>query len=295
MTPGPSAAPKAAETPPPTPSPLPAATPAPVPTATLTPTPLPTGREDICYRALPVQESLLDEFSGPDLCAAITVGELFRLKELEVKAKGYSLRRTDFSDMPNLKSLGVSSNIDGLAPDVFHELTGLEDLRIELHLQGNQAIPTGLLSGLPPSLKELDLRITAYREDDERAQLVTIHNGLLDTATGIERLKIYLDGGSHCLKLDPGALTGLSRLEHLALMAGNGIWPIPRELFADLTALESLKLDGPSCRRQDDKYECNYDDGGQHRLYFPTLDVLLKMADYCSNYGYCEAVGLTEQ
>ena len=287
----------ATRTPRPTVAPAPIVTPtaAPAPIAVL-PTSIPAGRQDICYRALPVQQSLLNKFPGPDLCAAITVGELFRLQELEVRAEGHLLKRDDFADMPNLKRLEVSTDLYGLSPDVFHALSGLKDLELLFRLDANQSLQIGQLSGVPPGLETFTLIIRTYSGDDEQPRLVALPADMFAPVSRIEHLRIYLDSGrGHCLRFDPRTLSGLSYVESLSVGGGNGIWPMPKDLFADLESLEALELDGPSCRRDGDRFERDYDEGGRHRLYFPVLETLLKMADYCGDTNYCEAVGLIDR
>ena len=103
----------------------------PTPTPADTPTPIPVGRQDICYRALPVQEALINKFSNTYLCAAIQVAELFRITDLYIDSEGYLLKRADFVGMPNLKELSVETDLEGLAPDLFHDLSGLERFSAE--------------------------------------------------------------------------------------------------------------------------------------------------------------------
>ena len=289
----------AAQSPPTTQTAVPIATPRPTPEPTSpppTPTPPPDTGQDICFRALPVQRALIDQFSGPDLCSAITIGELFRLEELEVGAKGYPLRKADFANMPNLRTLELAADVDGLTPDVFHELSGLRQLQLYVYLDADQQLPAEALVGLPSGLETLRFTVLTSSDEEYRGRLVDLPADLFAAASGIEHLTVHLRSDyGRCLRFDSKMLAGLSRLETLSVGGGNGVWPMPRELFADLESLETLELDGPSCRREDDRFERNYEEDGRHRLYFPSVETLLEVADYCNDYGYCEAVGLIEQ
>ena len=65
--------------------------------------------DDICERSVAMQEELLDQFSGLDLCRAISPRELVRLRSLSIEESyGDRIRASDFQDMPNLTSLFLS-------------------------------------------------------------------------------------------------------------------------------------------------------------------------------------------
>ena len=271
-------------------------TPTPAPTATRIPTPIPTDRQDICYRSLPVQDALLDIFYGPDLCAAINLGELFRLESLNIEAEGYPLEESDFADMPNLRSLVVHADWHDLAPDVFHKLTALQHLTLELFLDADQDVPADGLNGLPAGLNSLALTIKPRSGTDGEPRLIELPADLFGPVAGIEHLRIDLYGSSgRCFQFDPMTLSGLSRLHSLDIAARNGVRPIPRELFVDLESLEAFALQGRVCTQVGEAFEQDHSEDGRHRLYFPTLEMLLKMADYCRSSSYCEAVGLIDE
>ena len=276
-------------------------TPTAVPKSAVAPTstPLPAS-QDICYRAIPVQDALLDVFPGPDLCGAITVGELYRLQDLEVYASRTAdvLQRGDFAGMPNLLSLGVETDLYGLAPDVFHELSALSVLYLEFELLAGESLPAGLLSGLPSGLTTLILAIDTSTDDDEGARLMQLPPDLFASAPRLEQLDIRLESDrGHCLAFDRRTLAGLTKLEFMSVKGGHGLWPVPPGLFADVDSLEVFELDGRPCKRADDGvgFERDYSEHGLHRLYFPSLPTLLRMADYCGDSGYCEAAGLIEE
>ena len=285
----------ATSTPPPTPvatatappimAPTATATPTPAPTATLSPTPIPASRQDICYRALPVQEALLNKFSNTYLCAAVQVAELFRITELDVEAQGYLLKRTDFTDMPNLKRLELETDLDGLARDVFHSLSGLEylNLTLEAHYPDRNTLPSTLLSSLPPGLMELQLTIRPRSSEWNEKQAIELPSELFGSVPHIKHLEIYLynNGRGPHLQFDPRTLAGLSRLESLYLHGP--LAAIPREMFADLESLEDLQL----------AYSVSRD---PHVLYFPTLEMALKFSEYCTrNSDICVVGGTIEQ
>ena len=260
------------------------ALPTPAPTATLSPTPIPVGRQDICYRALPVQEALLNKFTETYLCAAVQLGELFRITELDVEARGHLLKRTDFTDMPNLKLLEVETDLEGLAPDVFHSLSGLEHLRLTFDKfdSSGKILPADLLQGLPSGLKELELTIRPSSDRNEN-QAIELPSNLFASVPQIKRLEIYLYSSGRGVHLQFGlrTLAGLSSLESLNLRGP--LAAIPRELFTDLESLEMLELSNTSVS------------GGPHTLYLPTLEMLLKFGKYCNDTNFCVAGGTIEQ
>ena len=285
----------ATRTPPPTPvaaataspimAPTATAPPTPAPTAILSPTPIPVDRQDICYRALPVQGALLNKFSDTYLCAAVQLGELFRITELRVEARGHLLKRTDFTDMPNLKLLEVETDLEGLAPDVFHSLSGLSGLRLtfDMYYSNGKTLPSDLLNGLPSGLEWLELRIVQPPSDDNEKQAIELPSDLFSSVTHIKRLGISLSssGRGWHLQFGPRTLAGLSRLESLNLRGP--LAAIPRELFTDLESLEMLELSNTSVS------------GGPHTLYLPTLEMLLKFGKYCNDTNFCVAGGTIEQ
>ena len=261
------------------------ALPTPAPTATLSPTPIPVGREDICYRALPVQDALLNKFSDTYLCAAVQLGELFRITELRVEARGHLLKRTDFADMPNLKQLEVGTDLEGLAPDVFHSLSGLSGLRLtfDMYYSNGETLPSDLLNGLPSGLEWLELRIVQPPSGDNEKQAIDLPSDLFSSVPHIKRLAISLSGsgrGWH-LEFGPRTLAGLSNLESLELRGP--LAAIPRELLADLQSLEMLTLSNTAVF------------GGPHILYFPTVEMLVKFGKYCNDTDFCVTGGIIEQ
>ena len=284
----------ATSTPPPTPvatatappimAPTATALPTPAPTATLSPTPIPVGRQDICYRALPVQEALLNKFTETYLCAAVQLGELFRITELDVEAQGHLLKRTDFTDMPNLKQLEVDTDLEGLAPDVFHSLSGLEHLRLTFDKfdSSGKILPADLLQGLPSGLKELELTIRPSSDRNEN-QAIELPSNLFASVPQIKRLEIYLYSSGRGVHLQFGlrTLAGLSSLESLNLRGP--LAAIPRELLADLQSLEILTLSNTAVF------------GGPHILYFPTVEMLVKFGKYCNDTDFCVTGGIIEQ
>ena len=285
----------ATRTPPPTPvatttappimAPTATALPTPAPTATLSPTPIPVGRQDICYRALPVQEALLNKFTETYLCAAVQLGELFRITELDVEARGHLLKRTDFTDMPNLKQLEVETDLEGLAPNVFHSLSGLSGLRLtfDMYYSNGETLPSDLLNGLPLGLEWLELRIIQPPSGDNEEQALDLPSDLFASVTHIEHLEISLSssGRGWHLQFGPRTLAGLSRLESLELRGP--LAAIPRELLADLQSLEMLTLSNTAVF------------GGPHILYFPTVEMLVKFGKYCNDTDFCVTGGIIEQ
>ena len=270
----------ATETPLLTPAPTETAPSTPAPTATLSPTPIPVGRQDICYRALPVQEALLGKFSNVNLCAAVQVRELFRITELQsnerIEAQGHLLKRTDFTDLPNLKQLDVETDLEGLAPDVFHSLSGLEYLHLTFHIPYSirKTLPADLLNGLPSGLLGLELRLEPSSEWTEN-QAIELPSDLFASVPHLTLLEIYLDSNDRgpYLEFDSQSLSGLIILKSLSLQGP--LSAIPREMFADLVSLDKFELG-------------NTVNDTPHILYFPTRLMMLKFEEHCkSRFSNC--------
>ena len=243
------------------------------------------GRQDICYRALPVQDALLNKFSDTYLCSAVQLGELFRITELDVKARGHLLKRTDFTDMPNLKLLEVETDLEGLAPDVFHSLSGLSGLRLtfDMYYSNGETLPSDLLNGLPSGLEWLELRLIQPPSGDNEKQAIDLPSDLFSSVPHIKRLAISLSssGRGWHLEFGPRTMAGLSNLESLELRGP--LAAIPRELLADLQSLEMLTLSNTAVF------------GGPHILYFPTVEMLVKFGKYCNDTDFCVTGGIIEQ
>ena len=277
----------------PAPTTVPASAPAmPAPTAAPSPS---SGRRDICYRSIPVQNALLGTLPGPGLCAAINVGELFRLERLQVNTEGRAIQRSDFADLVNLRHLEITGTaVAALAPDLFHDLISLESLRIEVDLEPNATLPPGALLGLPSSVESLVLMVDPH-PDDVRRRAVRMPDDLFVSTPRLVTLVMRLDGSryDHCLEVGSGTFSGLHRLVELRIeVGGYGVRPLPKDVFGDLWSLERLEFDKRPCRRDGDTFETDHE--GLHQVYLPTLEALLQVADYCKSY-YCEVVGLTEE
>ncbi len=79
----------------------------------------------ICDYSIGMQYALLRAYNM-ELCRAIHVSELYRLEALEVGHPDF--RADDFANMPNLKSLSLSTL--ELPNDVFRHLSGLTNLKM---------------------------------------------------------------------------------------------------------------------------------------------------------------------
>ena len=195
------------------------------------------------------------------------------------------LKRTDFTDMPNLKQLEVETDLEGLAPDVFHSLSGLSGLRLtfDMYYSNGETLPSDLLNGLPSGLEWLELRIIQPPSGDNEKQAIDLPSDLFSSVPHIKRLAISLSGsgrGWH-LEFGPRTLAGLSNLESLELRGP--LAAIPRELLADLQSLEMLTLSNTAVF------------GGPHILYFPTVEMLVKFGKYCNDTDFCVTGGIIEQ
>ena len=245
-------------------------------------------RDDICYRSIPVQEALLDALPGPDLCAAINIGELYRLEQLsiDIEDKRHSIRRADFAGLVNLRYIEYEGPAN-LAPDVFQDLIALETARIEIRLEPNTTLSGRALFGLPPALKAFTLNI--YQGDDER-QIFVLPDDLFASVPNLEMLSIRM-GNPHdnCAEFSSKTFSGLSRLSELDIGEfGRGILPLPRDVFADLVALQSLRISERPCRWNSGELE--QDQNSRHKVYLPTVTALLRVSEDCN----CEVVGLIE-
>ena len=271
-----------------------------------TPTPPSVGRRDICYRALAVQKTLLDKFGGPDLCAAISVGELYRLEELSID-DGRDLRREDFADMLNLRFLRLSFVGDNLPADVFSELTGLksldlrvndlsalppggfvgvnglESLEVSVRLGGGDVHSAGLFEGLS-GLQSLELVIYPEPSDD-KSVVVLLPDDLFSGAPNLQNLEVYVDGSyGACVDLSPGTFNGLAGLETLHV-TGAYIGEVPHGVFEDQVALNELEL----------SYPCPDDEGRQdeYEVYVVNYEVAFRLGDSCG--PYCVIAGVVDE
>ena len=242
-------------------------------------------REDICYRALPVQEALLDKFTNINLCRAVGIEELFRLERLTVEAIG-TLSRTDFADMPNLRRLEIRhkpNNIHTdsllLGADALHDLTGLESLSLHLNLTANSTTQIPALDLLPPNLKSLELYVSV-RTDGTRWPDVVAPPDMLASTPNLERLLLSVGG---CAQFHADALAGLNRLIHLEMP--NGSNPLPDGLFRDLVSLAELRVSNNLCTD-------GTEEGWQRRvIILPTHEVLARLEDLCwSGDTRCEVL-----
>ena len=250
-------------------------------------------REDICYRALPVQEALLDMFPNIYLCTAIEIPVLFRMEGLGIDVNGYTdtlLSRTDFADMPNLRGLGIDHGANAKASLLFdadapHDLTGLEYLSLDLNLTANNTTQIPDLDLLPSNLRslELELHVRVYDEDgNNRWPDVVVPADMFASTPNLEALSIRLDRG--CLRFHTDALSGLNRLTSLELSERSK--PLPDSLFRDLVSLEDLRVNNYVCK---DGEVPTYRE--RRVIILPSQEVLSRLEDLCWSEGTrCEVL-----
>ena len=275
-----------------------------------TPTPPIVGRRDICNRAIAMQRALLDEFDGPDLCAAISVGELYRLQELSIsRSIDYErdFRREDFADMPNVSFLHLVFLGDKLPADVFSELTELRKLRLKVNklsalppggfvgveeleslevsvrLRDGDVHSAGLFEGLS-GLRTLRLSIDPDHSDGERI-VVLLPDDLFRGVPNLQNLDIYVDGSQGtCVDLTPRTFKGLTVLETLRLTEAY-IRETPRSVLEDQVELNALEL----------SYPCPDDEGRQdeYEVYVANYEVAFRLGDSCG--PYCVIAGVVDE
>lgn len=265
---------------------------------------------NICYRAIGVQQAIFDRVDGPELCAAISVGELYRLRGLSVRVDngpGNALRREDFADMPNLTHLGLEIYEDDdhemvygeLPTDVFAELTALqvlgissgnpkplgkaafaslptlEELSVTTVIKEDEALPSQSFNGL--SADSLSLKIHKRYDDDTEQEYrrFTLPNDLFSGSQDLRNLHIGIDtGGSYdCVDLGEKTFAGLTGLEVLVIDAH--VRRIPFRAFEDLTELNVLQVG--AC------YDYNTGNQVEHEIYVADYEVALRLLNECDN------------
>ncbi len=235
--------------------------------------PVPT---DICYRGISMQEALIRKFMGPNLCAAIRTGELFRIEELRVDATG--LEADDFEHMPNLHDLELSYSGTATPTALFTHLPQLQQLRIS----GPPSIlHPDFFAGLP-NLDTLRIEVRVPNDPEGEPRRTFMLSGRVFSALpNLKSLGITVSGlyRGGCIELHPGAFQGLRTLESLTLRQYTN--SPPRETFRDLTSLTQLDLGSPCA-----------DPDGQRRtleIYVANYEIAARLDHSC---GACTIVGL---
>ena len=209
----------------------------PVPAQAQTPSP------SVCDRTSQVRDVIVSAVSGVSNCANITTTHLAAILELEFSNTDNtgirSLQSGDFAGLTGLDYLNLHNNNPTssgrtltLPADIFDGLTSLE----ELNLGRNeiQSLPTGVFDDLT-ALTDLDLG---------DGDIASVSANVFSRLSNLEWL--YLT--STAPALPAGIFDGLTKLTLLLLESSavsfSGMTSIRSDLFDELTALESLTLEG---------------------------------------------------
>ena len=193
---------------------------------------------DICDRTKKVYEFILDQLSGVDDCATVTVADLEGLTDLDMRNQDISsLMSGDFAGLTSVTSLNLSGNsFITLPARVFSGLTALRTFI----LNGTQlrSLPAGVFSGLT-ALRNLSL---------DSGGLTELDAGVFSGLTALNSL----DLNSNALSSLPGTVFfGLTALANLNLN-NNALGSLPAGVFSGLTSLGILNLDRNSLTKLPD-------------------------------------------
>ena len=223
-------------------------------------------RPDICYRSVSMQIALLANFDGPDLCAAIDIGELYRIESLQVVAVD-DVKGEDFSDMPNLRSLVLVFGGDrerdyydaenavpnSLPAGIFAELRNLRELSIGI--EGNTILQPAMFTGLP-NLERLDIGVEIPNREQER-QVVRFQDDIFGGMPNLQSLHMRIGDYDTCIDLSLGTFDGLNKLRSLRL-DNTYVRRIPRQAFSELASLDELDLGDPAPIRTEARASVRY-------------------------------------
>lgn len=242
------------------------------------------GTVDVCYRAAPVQEAIFNSIRRYP-CGVVLKRVLWEMEELRVDAEDeWLLRRSDFADMPNIRRVTLSKvGLDGLPPDLLHDLTGLRELELELMLSPGEELPEDVLSGVPPSVEQFTLYLSKRAQDpSEGNRTVTLPSGMFSHLTELETLGVGFNEHGSCMALQQGTLMGLSRLTSLSF--GGPVEQLPRRTLSDLFRLDHIGFSPAGA--------CGGE--GIHQIYVPDESMMFRLRKACEGNG-CEVVGLIDE
>ena len=207
----------------------------PVPAQAQTPSP------SVCDRTSQVRDVIVSAVSGVSNCANITTTHLAAILELEFSNATaiHSLQSGDFAGLTGLEYLDLHNNNPissgrtlTLPADIFDGLTSLGEL--DLGRNVIQSLPTGVFDDLT-ALTDLDLG---------GGDIASVSANVFSRLSNLEWLHVT----SSAPTLPAGIFDGLTKLTLLLLespgAAFSGMTSIRSDLFDELTALESLTLEG---------------------------------------------------
>ena len=197
----------------------------------------------VCDRTSQVRDVIVSAVSGVSNCANITTTHLAAILELEFSNNDNtgirSLQSGDFAGLTGLEFLSLHDNNPvgsgrtlTLPADIFDGLASLEEL--DLGRNVIQSLPTGVFDDLT-ALTDLNL---------VGGDIVSVSANVFSRLSNLESL--YLT--STAPTLPAGIFDGLTKLTELQLGSPSadfsGMTSIRSDLFDELTALESLRLEG---------------------------------------------------
>ena len=209
----------------------------PVPAQAQAPTP------SVCDRTSQVRDVIVSEVSGVSNCANITTTHLAEILELffsnQENTGIRSLQSGDFAGLTGLEFLSLHANNPvgsgrtlTLPADIFDGLTSLEEL--DLGRNRVPSLPTGVFDDLT-ALTVLNL---------SGGDIASVSANVFSRLSNLEVLRL----SSSAPALPAGIFDGLTKLTELELgspsAAFSGMTSIRSDLFDELTALETLRLEG---------------------------------------------------
>ncbi len=196
----------------------------------------------VCDRTSQVRDVIVSEVSGVSNCANITTTHLAAILELDFDPANnrsiHSLQSGDFAGLTGLKVLNLHNNNPvgsgrtlTLPADIFDGLTSLEEL--DLGRNAIPSLPTGVFDDLTV-LTDLNLN---------GGDIASVSANVFSRLSNLELLNLT----SSAPALPAGIFDGLTKLTRLVLHSpslSSGLTSIRSDLFDELTALESLSLQG---------------------------------------------------
>ena len=242
------------------------------------------GTVDVCYRAAPVQEAIFNNIRQYP-CGVVLKRVLWEMEELRVDAEGeWFLRRSDFSDMPNIRRVNLEKvGLDSLPPDLLHDLTGLRVLELELLLSPGEKLPDAVLSGVPASVEQLTLYLRKRPDDpSDVGRTVTLPSEMFAHLTELETLGVQFSEHESCMALQQDTLIGISRLTSLSF--SGPIKQLPRRTLSGLLRLDYIGFSpSESCGN-----------GEIHQIFVPDESMIFRLGKACEGNG-CEVAGLINE
>ena len=236
-----------------------------------TPTPTPTPGPGICDRTQKVQDAILAKLPDVTFCGDVTDSDLSNITgTLEIYDLGMTpqymvvteLDPGDLDGLSRLTKLVFSDEKPGLTPsdtkitsihqDTFDELTGLQELSIDL----------AEVTSLPEDVFEDLTALTTLKIN--MAGLTSLDEDIFDDLTGLDEMALNLPELS---SLHQDTFDGLTSLKELSIDLPE-VTSLHEDVFEDLTALTTLDVTMAGLTSLDE-------DVFEHLTALTTLDVTM--------------------